>query len=156
MELDNQYYLWIAIASYVLYVGVVYLRYGVQKSVSDSYYCWKKEWGLLFTLFTWGLGIGIIGMIQTVASVASVSGLWLVGTIPYLTSKPVRRWHMIGAYTCVLGSQVVLWLDYGMWWMVAVNLLSFVGIKVSGNKNWIWYVENIAIVSVLIALIIGQ
>ena len=135
--------------SYTLFIG---LKYGIQKSISDSYYRLPERFKFLFTLFTWGFAIPAIILGNNVLMFLAGSGIVFVGAAAAFKDKMTYEVHMIGAYSGVLLSQLAIYFNYHLWGLnllFIVPSLLFLGFNI---KNKIWWIECMAFFVICLAL----
>lgn len=143
------------------YVFLIIFKYGIQPSISESYYRLPRKFQWLFTFITWGYAIPamIIGLQISDSGLAFLagSGIALVGAAPAFHKKDgdhgnEHLMHLIGAVAGIVGSQLLISIVMGQWW----NTLGF--ITLSGisylipkmKKNILFWVEIFAFISITI------
>lgn len=138
---------------FILYVGFIWLRYGIQPSISESYYVLPNKWKFLFTLFCWGFAVPAIIIGNTLLMFLAGSAIAFVGAAAAFKEKMTREVHLIGAYSGVLLSQIAIFVDFKMWYL-NVAFVVFALYKFFIHKNYkVWYVEIAAFLAICIALI---
>lgn len=159
------YLFWTMLSVFVSYVAFIWIRYGVQRSISDSYYRLTEDPKMppllaqsLFTLFCWGFAFPamIIGLTLTdnFLIFLATAGIMFVGVAAaFKGDKMTKEVHMIGAYGGVLFSQLSIAFDFHMYYVnvifivgaVLLQILNIVKIKkVSLVKNPVWWQEILA------------
>ena len=160
----------IQLISFILYVGYVTYKYGIIKSISDSYYLLEKNRRFLFTILCWSIGFPLIFLESRLFFLAA-TGFIFTGVaadykIPQLTYKyifhthPSPRtmvwWvHHIGAGIGILFSFLGIWIKFGHPEMVIIFLISTLVIYLSNIRNKLWWVEIMAFVLIFTGLIRG-
>ena len=148
------------IVFYSYVIGITY-KYGVQTSISESYYKLPRNLQWLFTIATWSYAIPaiIIGVPYSGLAFLAGAGIMFVGASPAFHddgpsgTNQEHLVHMIGAIIGITAAQVFICFILGQWW----NTLSFVGLSgltfliPSMNKNVTWWVEIYAFISMTIA-----
>ena len=149
----------ISILIFFGYVGFVWLRYGVQKSISDSYYRLPEKWRFVFSLFCFGFSSAIIFVHITPLLFASIVGIWFVGAAPdfimkkeeeYFNSQPYS--HFIGAVTSILFLQLSIFFDFA-WYDLNILSIAAMGIVALFAKNKIWWVEMVAYITLIVLIL---
>lgn len=138
------------------YVVFIWLRYGVQKSISDSYYRLRGSDKILFTLFCWGFAMPFIISSIEIHSLFffSGAGICFVGAAAaFKDSVNARNVHMIGAYSGVALGFIGLGL-IGLFLPIGIFLLS--GIFLIKTKNNIWWIEISAFLIIIVSLWLYQ
>jgi len=67
------------ITIFVSYVAAIWIIFGVQKSISASYYKLPKKWKFLMTLFCWGIGFPAMIIGQSIWMILAGAGICFVG-----------------------------------------------------------------------------
>lgn len=120
----------------IIYIIVILILFGIQKSISDSYYRYKDtKWKYMFTLFCWTLAYPI--MIITANPLMFFAGvlLGITGSSPaFKQDNIVKTSHMIGAYGCILLSQLAIALHYEIYWLNILFIVGSILILVFKNK----------------------
>lgn len=150
-------YLFIFMVSvFVLYVAWVWIRYGIQSSISDSYYRYYKNGKekYLFTFFIWGFAYPALMLTATPLMFFAVMLLGITGASPAFKSEKAVKWsHMLGAYGGVLLSQASIVYDFKMWYITLIFIILSGTLMILNVNNKIWWVECVAFLS--ICLVIG-
>ena len=136
----------------ILYIIAVWYLFGIQKSISDSYYrYYHTKWKWAFTLFCWSLAYPALMIHPTPLMFGAFALLGIVGASPaFKQDKYVKASHMIGAYGGVLFSQLSIFFDYGLWHinLAFITLAGLLFIFKVNNK--IWWAEILAILSIYV------
>jgi hypothetical protein len=149
----------VAFFSYVLFISV---KYGIQPSVSESYYRLPRKFQGVFTLATWGYAIPamVIGLDMTGNGLVFLAGssIAFVGASPAFKKMGIERTvHTVGAIVGVFASQVFITAILGMWWITlsfaALSALAFIWKRM--YTNFIWWVEIFAFLSISVAYFIA-
>ena len=136
------------------YLYYIVLRYGVQRSISQTYYTIGKKWW--FTLILWGMAIPIIIVGLEVLDgsplmfCAGVS-ICFVGAAPLFKVKKAleTKVHLAGSYMGVgLGTLSVI-IDFGYWKLGLGYLLFVVLSMIFKYKNFVWWIEVAAYLMLL-------
>jgi len=128
----------------------------VLHSISDSYYMLKKKEQheeILFTLFTFFLGIGLIlQYYHSFLFFPAGMGLFWVGTQTQFKSTVSIKGtiHYIGAVLAIVLSLIGLGLN-GVWFPL---LLMGIGSPIiyvvrEAEKDWIWWIEILAFLTII-------
>ena len=144
----------IMVAVFVSYVTYIWAKYGVQHSISQSYYVLPEKLRFLMTLFCWGFAIPAIIVGGTGLMFLAGSGIAFVGAAAAFQEKMTKEVHYIGAGVGVAASQLSMFVNFGLWpinvvfFAIALPLFLFR----KKIKNWIWWAEIAAFVSICIGL----
>ena len=143
------------VSVFVSYIGFIILKYGVQSSVSESYYRLPRKHQFLFTLFCWGFAIpAMIGGDSALMFLAG-SGIAFVGAAAAFKEKMDNWVHMTGAYFGIAMSQLSIYFDFGLLYVniISVSLAILITLlSLKWIKNQIWWVEMVAFLSICYAL----
>lgn len=151
-------YLLISFIIFTLYVGLVTLKFGVLKSVSDSYYSIKRKY--LFTLALWGFalpaiiaanlnGVTLPGVLMFLAG----SGICFVGAAPEFRLKLDGDVHVIAAVSGVVLGMASIWL-FGYWYISVLFAVASLVIRFT-LKNYTWYIEVLAFYLIMLGLLLN-
>ena len=140
-------------------IGIVY-KYGILKSISDSYYHLPKNWKPLFTFFCWGIALPamIIGLEQTgsIFMFLAGAGIGFVGAAATFKEKLTYTVHMTGAFVGIISSQAAITFEYNMHWLnymfvgISLPLVILTALKI--NVKYFWWIEVVAFICIGIAL----
>jgi hypothetical protein len=144
--------------TFIGYIVYIVIKYGIQTSVSESYYKLPRNRQWLFTVFTWTYSLLalIIGLElkDTPLVFLSASGIFMVGTAPAFHSKDGKHTlegivHTVGASVGILFMFIYIGIDLGYWYIALIfTLLTAISyfIKVIKN-NYLWWIEIYAYMS---------
>ena len=139
---------------FVSYVSFIWAKYGVQKSISQSYYVLPQKLKYLMTLFCWGFAFPAAILGQCDLMTIAAGGIIFVGAAAAFQQKMTHTFHMVGAGVGVAASQLAILVNYGMWPMniafISIGLILLLLKK--KIPNWIWWAEIAAFVSICIVL----
>ena len=145
----------ISITVFILYIAYIWRRFGVQKSISDSYYRLKPiKQGWLFTLFCIGFAYPIAILASNLWITPAAFLIILVGVArAFKDTKFLKIAHMTGAYGGVGLGIIGLGVEYGLWWLsITFAIISFM-LLIIKVPNKIWWVEIVAFVTVLVEIV---
>ena len=141
---------------FVSYVVFIWSRYGIQKSISASYYVLPEKINVLFTLFCWGFAFPAIIVAQTPLMFLAGSAIVFVGAAARFKEKLTKSVHMISATIGVILSQASIFFDYHLWHLNAIFVLSsliILGVLYFKHiDKYIWWIEIFAFSTICIAL----
>ena len=142
------------LAVFISYVAFIWIKYGIQPSISDSYYILPLHKKFLFILFCFGFAIPaiMIGFSSTLMFIAG-SLIMFVGAAPLFKQSLPHIVHMIGAYGGIIAGELALCTDYHLWPIAACfAILAILLMFIIKPKNKIWWVELLAFVSICVGL----
>ena len=136
------------------YVILILTRYGVLKSISNSYFFLPLEYKFLFTLFCWGFAIPviIIGTPQTPLMFFAGTGIAFVGAAAQIKQKLTYRVHMTGALSAILLSQIAMIFVYDAWYMTAICAILATVFYFTNKKTWMFWMEVVCFVAISVIL----
>ena len=131
----------------------------VLHSISDSYYMLKRKEQheeILFTLFTFFLGIGLILQYpHSFLFFPAGMGLFWVGTQTQFRDEVSIKGkiHYIGAVLCIVLSLIGLGIN-GVWFpLLLMGILSPIIYMVREDEgDWIWWIEILAFLTIIIGM----
>ena len=133
---------------FISYVSFIWIKYGIQESISDSYYVLPNNLKLLFTLFCWGFAIPAIivgvNLSDNYLMFLAGAGIGFVGAATAFKEKMTRTVHMIGAYSGVAFSQLSIAIDFKMYYVNILFIVLSLIIIAYKIKNHIWWLEILA------------
>ena len=143
----------IAAVIFSAYVGYIWFKYGVQKSISASYYKLKGWRQVFFTLVLWAFSMLVMIASESYKECYNLMffagvGICFVGASPAIkSSKMTKLVHMIGAIGGILLGLAFL-ICIGQWVLV-LNLAYIAIIIWCKAKNWMWWVETLMFFGIL-------
>jgi len=128
-------------------------NYGVLKSISDSWYVLPPNKQILFPLFVWGISIPLV-FYQNEYLVYSFIGLLFTGAAPMYRLKYsyTNIVHIFGAIFGTLFSFIGVYDISGNYSIFVLFLILIVLLKIFKIKNFIWWLEYIAFICVMISI----
>jgi hypothetical protein len=146
----------LALVIFFGYVGIIWKIYGVQPSISDSYYVLPKKYNFLFTFFCWGFAIPTIIFSETAIMFVAGSSISFVGAAAAFKDTLTRKVHYTGAYLGVALSQLSIAVDFKLYILNIIFLVSTILLFSFKKtiKNHIWWIEIISFLLVFVALFI--
>jgi len=144
---------WSMLFVFVSYVSFIWIKYGIQPSISESYYKLPKSINWLFTFFCWGFAIPamIIGLELTNSFLMFLApaGICFVGAAAAFKQTLTNQVHVIGAYSGILFSQLAILFCFKEPYIVASSFLWLVVFQLYA-KNKVWWQELVAFTAILI------
>lgn len=146
------------ITVFASYVGAVWIKFGVQPSISASYDCWKGLWKSLFILFCWGFAFPamVIGVEVTPLMFFATAGIMFVGAAYEIKNPWVKRYHMIFAISGIVFSQLAIYFGYHLLWLNILSVILASSIALSAVlfkvKNYFWWIELVAFGAIVYAI----
>lgn len=126
------------IVVFTSFIGYIWMKYGVQSSISDSWYALGKS-GPLFTLFLWIIGVSMCTMGNLWYFLAG-SCLCFTGGAAEFKQRITSKVHVVGAIGGISLSLLGLWID-GVRYPAVVFLLTAVILYKLQVPKVTWWVE---------------
>lgn len=150
MKLFILSYLLISFTAYLIYI---ISKYGVLKSISDSYYFLEKK-GLFFVfIINTSWSFMIVG--ETWLMFLAGALLMFVGGAAAFKEKTTGIVHVIGAIGGITAGMASLCVDFKLWWLVILYTLLALFLSLANVRNRTWWIEVSAFVTVIIGLLIA-
>lgn len=149
--------MWISLIIMLSYLGLVLIRFGIPKSISETYYLLGKM-GWLFQVTLFSVAFLVVPTLIDMSSEGTrflaflaCAGLAFVGAAPLFKRKLDGKVHYISAAMCCGG--LVLWQVFNACWVVP--LICFVAIipPMLFDGKRMWWLEIATIVSAYVSLI---
>ncbi len=142
---------------FISYISFIWSKYGVLKSISQSYYELPVKWQPLFTLFCWGFAFPaiMIGVPYSSLMFFAGTGICFVGAAAAFQEKMTHTVHMVGAIGGVILSQLAIIINFGMWPISAAFVgasLLFMLFRKKLKYKQIWWIEILAFLSICYVL----
>lgn len=128
---------------FISYISYIIKNYGVQKSISMSYYKLSDKYKILFLVFVWGFAMPLGILIENNYQILlfAISIIMIVGITPNFDDYiPIKGIHLFGAFGGVLTAMVSIWIEFNLPWVVLITLF-ISGIIYKSVKNYIWWIE---------------
>lgn len=140
---------------FLSYVIFIYMKYGVLKSISDSYYKLPKKYNFIFTFFCWGFALPIMFVnTDSLLLLIACGAILFVGAAAGFREPIAGNTHIVAAYASVILSQAAIYFDYGIISIPIIFVLSYILLMViKESVQEIWWIEIIAFAMILIVLI---
>jgi hypothetical protein len=127
---------------FAIYIMYIVCRYGIQESISESFY----HAGWWFTIWCYVEGIGVAALMLSASEGAwyqflgffAGAGLCLVGTAPRFKSFE-KTTHYVGAGVCAVSA--LTWMVLAGWWIVPTVALTTAAIATAIRKKYMvfWF-----------------
>lgn len=138
---------------FISYVSYIWIKYGVTKSISDSFYYLPANRQYLFILFCWLFSVPAIILGDSLIMFLAGSGIAFVGAAAAFKQNKMQHWvHMVGAYSGVTLSQIAIWNNYHLWPINIVFIVLSLILLYLNVKNKIWWIELLSFGSICYAL----
>ena len=138
----------IMLTVFTAYIGFILIKYGIQQSVSNSWYKLPENLRWLFTIALWGFAIPaiVLGVEHSGLAFLAGSGICFVGAAPAFKDKGMEAIvHISGALAGVIGG-ILFMVFTGLWWvaLITLALMAVATFCQPFIKNKTWWNELIA------------
>lgn len=137
---------------FIAYVLFIWIKYGAQKSISESYYVLPKKWNWLFIAFCWLFAFPVMIIGSSYWMLAAGAGIIFVGAAAAMHTFPTRTIHLTGAIGGIIASQLAIIFQYGMWEISMISLVLAGLLSLIFKKHAMWLTELIAFIAISIVL----
>jgi len=139
---------------FVAYVAYIWIKYGIQKSISESYYVLQdnndKSW--FFVAFTWLFAFPAMILGSSYLMTLAAGGIVFVGAAAAMHTFPTRTVHMIGAIGGMTLGVLAMIFQFHMWYVAAV-VAALVGLVfLFDRKRAMWWSELIIFTAISVVL----
>ena len=131
---------------------MIALIYGVQKSISDSFYCLPIRARGLFTLALVGFSIPVMIFADNTLMFLAGSAIVFVGAASDFKRDITKVWHYAAAVIGITLGMASLIIDYGRIELVILFVVISIILRFT-KSNFIWWIEIIAFYLILIGIL---
>lgn len=130
-----------------IYLFYISGKYGIQKSISETYYTIGKKWWFTILLYSWMLPLIIVGLELMDSPYIFLGGaaIMFVATAPAfkITETTERKVHMVGSYLGVGLTLLSVAFDFNYYILAGLVALMYLLLltEVIKLKNKIWWIE---------------
>ena len=145
----------IMLTAFTTYILFVVKKYGIQESVSNSYYKLPENKRWVFTIALWMFAFPaiVLGVEHSGLAFLAGAGICFVGAAPAFKEDMEGTVHVVGALTGVIGGLLFM-LVTGLWY-VALITLALMGVVLlipALKKNKTWWLELVAFYGYAVAV----
>jgi len=131
----------VMVSVFISYVLFIWIKYGVQKSISESYYVLPKKQNFLFVLFCWLFAFPAMILGNSLLMLFAGGGIVFVGAAAAMHNMPTRAWHLTAAIGGMVLACLAMIFQYHMWYMVA-GIAALIPIAyLLDKKHIMWWIE---------------
>lgn len=140
------------VSVFVSYVSFIWGKYGVQTSISESYYTLPEKQNYLFVLFTFLFAFPAMILGNSWLMYFAGGGIVFVGGNAAMHENPTRAIHLIAAIGGMILGCIAMIFQYHMWYMVAGIITLMPIAYLLDKKNIMWWSELIIFTAISIVL----
>ena len=137
---------------FLSYVTFIWSKYGVQKSISESYYVLPLKWNWLFVAFCWLFAFPAMILGSSFWMVFAGGGIVFVGAAAAMHTLPTRTIHVAGAAGGMILGCLAMIFQYHMWYMAAGVLALALLSLLLDKKHAMWWTEIAVFTAISITL----
>ena len=137
----------ISMSIFVFYMRYVIVNYGIQQSISDTYYRLPDALKFIFPLVLWGFTLPIMLVSKTTLILLSIGFINLVGaTAMYRRDRLTNIIHMIGTIGGMALGLLSMLFDFQSYNALLIFIIVSMILSVV-SKNYMWWIEIIFFVT---------
>lgn len=145
------------LAVFILYIGSIVYFYGVQSSISESFYRLPLKWQFAFSFFCWGISIPAMILATSVYMFVAGTAIALVGAANTFKKEFVWNMHMAGAITSVVASQAYILFDQHLYYLnitflIFATFIVLITDLFKKDMKYFWWIEIAAFVCIFYTL----
>ena len=137
---------------FLAYVTFIWSKYGVLKSISESYYKLPKKQNWLFVAFTWLFAFPAMILGNSYLMLFAGGGIVFVGAAAAMHTFPTRAWHLSAAIGGMILGCIAMIVQFHMWYLVAAIAAAIGLAAIIDKKHLMWWTEIAIFVAISIAL----
>lgn len=140
------------VASFISYVSYIWIKYGIQTSISNSYYALSENMNWLFVAFTWLFAFPTMIIGNSYLMLFAGAGIVFVGAAAAIHHPIVSKIHNISAITGISLALIAIIFQYHMWYIAAAVAALILLAYLIDKKYLIWWAEIIVFFGISTAL----
>ena len=137
---------------FLAYVSYIIAKYGVLKSISESYYKLPKKKNWLFVAFCWLFAFPAMILGNSLWMLFAGGGIVFVGAAAAMHTFPTRAVHLAGAIGGMIMGCLAMIFQFNMWYLVPAIAVGIGVAALVDKKHLMWWTEIAIFVAISIAL----
>lgn len=142
----------VMVAVFLAYVIYVWAKFGVQKSISESYYVLPPKQNWMFVAFTWLFAVPAMILGNSLLMMFAAGGIVFVGAGAAMHTFPTRAVHLTGAIGGMILGCIAMITQFHMWYLVPAIAIAMIIAAIFDKKSLMWWSEVAIFVAISIAL----
>lgn len=145
------------IAWFVVYVVFIWGKFGVLKSISESFKRLEEErLGWLFTIFCFGLGFLMMALTPVMGKFMALgaTGALFTGAASSTKNKMSKVVHWAASGLMIFGAVMSIVCTFNQWYPLGLAIMSGLVFTAKKIKNPIWWFELLQFVIIMFFLTI--
>lgn len=147
--------LFIGLVNACAYVLRVWIKYGIQESISFSYYVIEKENRFVFQIFIWVLSFTIMFCGGHWLFILSGALLSIVGFTPTIKDQKLHPYHTFGAISGIATSFLGLLIVYNAYYICIIPVVLSLIALILDKKHILWWVEIVCTLTIWTAMLLN-
>jgi hypothetical protein len=148
MDITSLWLLAVSTVSILTYLTVVVIKFGIQPSISESYYRWHRNVNIIFTLALWAFAMPIILVSTSGFLFFAGSFICVVGTAQNFKNPFEGKAHAVSAIVGISLGMASLIIDYHNWVAPIIFATFSIFAYLVKIKNLTWWVEVAALICI--------
>ena len=137
---------------FLAYVTFIWSKYGIQKSISESYYVLPENLNWLFVGFCWLFAFPAMILGSSYLMTLAGAGIVFVGAAAAMHTFPTRGVHLTGAVGGMILGCLAMIFQYHMWYMVVGVAIAILLALLFDKKHLMWWAELAIFTAISIVL----
>lgn len=142
----------IMVGVFIAYVLYIMTKYGIQSSISESYYVLPKNRNWMFVLFTWLFAFPAMILGDSYLMFFAGGGIVFVGAAAAMHLQPTKTIHFIGALIGMVLGSIAIITQYHMWYLLPAVFVGIGLAAVFDKKHLLWWTEISVFSAISIAI----
>jgi len=139
---------------FVSYITFIVAKYGVQPSISASYYCLPRNFNFVFTLFIGGFIFPILFVATTGLLIFAGAFIMVIGAAQDFLNDTQRKVHYYSAAAGITLGMASMIIDYHIWIIPAASIFLSALVFFLKLKNTTWWIEHLVFIGILSSLFV--
>ena len=140
------------VSDFLAYVGYIWSKFGVQTSISESYYVLPEKQNFLFVLFCWLFAFPAMILGNSLLMLFAAGGIVFVGAAAAMHQMPTRAVHLAGAIGGMILGCIAMITQFHMWYLVPAIVFAMIIAYIFDKKSLMWWSEVAIFTAFSIAL----
>jgi len=137
---------------FLAYVSFIWSKYGILKSISESYYMLPKKQNWIFVAFCWLFAFPAMILGSSYLMTLAAAGIVFVGAAAAMHTFPTRAVHLTGAIGGMILGCLAMIFQYHMWYMVVGVAAAILLALLLDKKHIMWWAELAIFTAISIVL----
>ena len=131
----------LSLSIFILYISIIVFKYGLQESISDSYYVLNNNHKFIFTLFIWFTIIPLMLILPKPFLLLSGVCISFVGASPNFKVEFEKKVHFSSAITGIVFFILSMYFDFKELFLSLFTVSFIIVMYLFKIKNKVWWIE---------------